>query len=153
MQLYTRICKQCGQEFKTYSENKVFCNRKCSYDYRIAHPPKEICRFCKKEFFKTINASVYCSPECRIAANQKKLQDERKKYRQNQTCQFCGKKFSHDVKKKYCSAECRIKAGNLMRATKGKKKKSTISLSLNEVARLARKENLSYGQYVQKYGL
>ena len=92
------------------------------------------------------------------------------------TCPVCGTQFEyvHRGKAKYCSTKCSRKMANIQaygawkrhyekekaerRKEKEAKKKSskkakTKPLTLTEVAVLARKEGMTYGEYVQKHGL
>ena len=107
---------------------------------------KLICPVCGKEFIRETNAQVYCSEKCRRIYNRRKpMNDNLKEY----TCAYCGKTFKWDRKKTYCSDECRLQA-NGRRQRKPRKPKC---LPMHEIEELARKENLSYGQVVAKYGL
>ena len=107
---------------------------------------KKICCFCKKEY-EGDNASIYCSAECRRAMEKKRK--EKEIANRAQICAFCGVVFYSDRRKKYCCDKCRDKA-NGKRSAKPRKK---AKMSIEEVAKLCRKEGLSYGQYVAKYGL
>ena len=76
------------------------------------------------------------------------------------TCIMCGKALEKPCRK-FCSDECRTEKRRLdARICKEKKEaarkiekrvKKKPSLTLNEVARLARAEGLSYGEYSAKY--
>ena len=79
-------------------------------------------------------------------------------------CQCCGKEFvSYNGIQKYCGPECKREANRLWQAEyqrmygkdyrKRTKRKSSSSDELVRIAVAARKEGLSYGQYVAKYHL
>ena len=87
-------------------------------------------------------------------------------------CLICGKEFvrgKHQQSKKYCNPECRIIANRInaknfrdtnrdkINEMRREKRKKTIKVSNNQliikIDELARKEGLSYGQYVAKYGV
>ena len=105
------------------------------------------CLCCGKEFIRKKNAQKHCSAECRRKWNSGK-EAKAKYYPKTYTCGWCGIIFESEHKRKYCSDECRI----LSLAGRRKSRKRP-ALSLEEVAVLSRKEGLSYGQYVAKYGL
>ena len=109
---------------------------------------KKVCPCCGEEFEtkksengNSRNAQKYCSPQCRkkYASRAYELKDC--------TCRWCGKDFKAPKRRKYCSDECRLYANG-----RGKRKSKT-NKTLIEVAQLAHKEGLTYGQYVAKYGL
>lgn len=109
---------------------------------------KMICPYCEKDFIRVRNAQKYCSDKCRRLANRKNPTIQEEELREY-TCSYCGKTFKWDRKKRYCSDECReLAAGRRIR-----KPKKPKGLSIDAISRLAFKENLSYGQYVAKYGL
>ena len=102
------------------------------------------CKCCGKEFIRQTNAQKHCSEKCRRKANlPKKILEE-------QTCQWCGKKFFYVRKKKFCSVECREKS----QGKRSRKIETVIpSMTLQQVAKASREAGLSYGQYVMKMGL
>lgn len=108
---------------------------------------KLICPICGKEFVTDKNAKRYCSVKCRKKANSKPKPMTVKEFE----CNWCGKKFLSERRKKYCCKECRLYANG--RLIKRKKVKQAPVLSLDQVAILSREAGLSYGQYVQKYNL
>lgn len=109
---------------------------------------KLICPVCQEEFVTDRNAQVYCSARCRRRMEAKKKRDSKPTIR-TFTCDWCGKEFLSDRRKKYCSKECRFRANG-----RGpKKKKVPPKMSLEEIARASREAGLTYGQYVAKMGL
>ena len=102
----------------------------------------KICPHCKKEFERTNNAQKYCSESCRIQA----IILRKKRFGK---CAFCGKKTEFSEFGKYCSEECRQKAVSMPRRIRMRKPR----ISLEEVARLSREAGLTYGRYVQLYGI
>lgn len=104
---------------------------------------KEIkCPECGKVFERRNSSHKYCCIECRKKATAREL--TKHLYYQ---CGFCGIGFEEGSENPYCSDECKRKAEG--KPPKAKRKKV---LSIDEVARLAKKEGLTYGQYVVKYG-
>ena len=100
------------------------------------------CPVCGKGFIKNGNAQKFCSEKCRIRYSKiKSIADAEHEY----TCKQCGKKFKWDRKKRFCSIECKEIASG--------KRKKLLGPSLEEVAARCKAEDLSYGQYVAKYGL
>lgn len=108
---------------------------------------RELVCICGKTFTTDNNAQKYCSEKCRRAANRKKPQ-----LLSEQVCEFCGKIFSYPRKKKYCSDICCSKANGKGTVYKSNAKKNP-TMTIEQIASASRKEGLSYGQYVAKYGL
>ena len=100
------------------------------------------CLECGKEFETVNNRQKYCCEICRRKHG--KIYDPLGE--RIFKCQYCGKEFTSNQRKKYCCAEHGIKANNKKRY----KKKMHQSTSLSEVARLAREQGLTYGQYMQR---
>lgn len=76
----------------------------------------------------------------------------------NKRCVVCGLKFSANTRANTCSKECREKRKDL-KITEWKnnkkrvvKKESLARKSLSEINELARKEGLTYGEYVARHG-
>lgn len=71
-------------------------------------------------------------------------------------CIVCGKKFeTKTATAKYCSPECNRKKNpytDVMPKMKERVAKKP-KFSLKEVATMARREGISYGEFVSKYGL
>lgn len=104
-----------------------------------------VCPVCGKKFIKESSAQKHCSDKCRKVYHRKKPMGEiLKEYK----CAWCGKTFKYDRRKNYCSYDCRRKANG-----KRKNNRKKANVSLEEIAKRCREENLSYGQYVAKYGL
>ena len=99
------------------------------------------CVVCGKEFVHKNPRAQTCSYECRLAKNRADRMNT------EQICVYCGKKFIGSTSQTYCSDECRNK-GRLMRIHKPKPI-STMK-RLNEIAKEASKNGLSYGEYVAR---
>ena len=123
------------------------------------------CLYCGKpikiRFRKT---EKFCSNEC----CQKYHREKNQKSRKNKYCVVCGTELK-GRQKQYCSSECRMKfvIQHQMEINKEqyKKPKAEVKvepkkrgrpkkkITLEEINERARAENLTYGQYVAKYGL
>lgn len=65
-------------------------------------------------------------------------------------CKFCNLKFEPSCgAQKFCSEECRIRYNNSLRR-KSKKTAKDKLLPLAEICKRARKEGMTYGQYVAR---
>ncbi len=102
----------------------------------------------------------YCSKECAAQArreSQKRAVKERGGCNIGDiiTCPTCGKNFRYSSgRKKYCSVECKEKAGKMGIGKKSRRSPRRKRVrTLSEILRAARKEHLSYWEYVNKYGL
>lgn len=105
-----------------------------------------ICKCCGKEFTTSKQAQKFCSVRCRESFYY---------YGQKQTefkCAFCGKEFTSLQKKKYCSSICRISAYRMNQKRKQQPKKPKHFMSIEEINEAARALNMTYGQYMAKYG-
>ena len=100
------------------------------------------CPTCGKEFKPFRNAQKYCSVICR-----EKYYSRKKATMQTYECSWCGLSFETEHKRKYCCEDCRMRANY----RKSRKKKNAVELA--GIENLARKEGLTYGKYVAKYGL
>lgn len=120
---------------------------------------KHNCAVCGKLFDGERN-SRYCSKECIAEAKReahKRLLKERGGLNMGDiiTCPTCGKNFQYSSsRKRYCSVECqrkaqRTKTGEKTLPRPRKKRAKTMA----EIARAAREEHMSYGEYVNKYRL
>lgn len=110
----------------------------------------KICEACGKKFETNTLKQKYCSHKCATTAYRIKKRSEifrqvfnKEKY----TCRWCGKQFDSSTPAEYCSADCR-KAHRANRKTSNKKNMKEI-VRINE---LARKEGLTYGQYLARHG-
>ncbi len=120
---------------------------------------KQKCAICGKPFEAHRNKK-YCSKECAVrAAEDTRIRQLRERGGRTIgdiiTCPTCGKNFLYSSsRKRYCSVECQKKAQK-MRTDEAvpvrprKKRPKTMA----EIAKAARKEHLSYGEYVVKYGI
>lgn len=105
--MYKKVCKECGNEFETDRKNRSFCSRKCYDDYLSKHGtggirynlPKEEnpnyikvkCEICgKEEYVLNHRAQVYktCSRECAS-----KYLSQLNSKRVTLTCPICGEEY------------------------------------------------------------
>ncbi len=105
----------------------------------------KICPVCLKQFTTTKNATKFCSIEC--SKEFKKLSKKKKCI-----CAWCNKTFYTMRKKTYCTERCRLYA-NARISEPVIKKDAKPKMSLQEVAKLARDCGMTYGKYVQQFGL
>lgn len=105
----------------------------------------KICPICLIMFQTKNNATKFCSESCK---QKHKILSKKKKC----ICAWCNKAFYTTRKRTYCTELCRMYA-NARVSTKQHVIKKAPSMSLSEVARLANACGLTYGKYVQQYGL
>lgn len=105
----------------------------------------KICPYCLKQFEATSNAVKFCSPTCK---EQYKILSKKKRC----VCSWCNKTFFTMRKKTYCSEDCRLYA-NARKSEKTVEYHFKPRLSLAEVARLATECGMTYGKYVEKFGI
>lgn len=91
LNLYNRICKNCGEEFVTRDRRKIFCNKKeCkNAAARIWYAKKLkrcVCKFCGTEYNATGKQLKDCCPDC------KKLRErpKRETHEVRCLCKYCG---------------------------------------------------------------
>lgn len=98
--IYTKTCKGCGSEFRTYTEKQLFCCQQCARKHRKY---KKICVICGKEYISGQKNSLFCSPECRYQYQKETGCNKI----HTQICKYCGRSFNSAVKQRtYCSEEC-----------------------------------------------
>lgn len=118
------------------------------------------CQYCGNEFKHTFRGPIkFCSKECGMKFHNEKNAKIKK-------CKICGKEFKGG-RIYYCSADCARIANNRntkkntledlaemkqMRRTSKPSKPKKPKVSINQIIELAKAENVSYGQYVAKYG-
>lgn len=108
---------------------------------------KKICKYCHKEFVTNYNPKMFCTDYCarqfhRSGAKQTEF-----------VCEYCGKTFTWDRKKKYCSIDCQYRASSnskKMGSTK-KRPKPKNFMSIEEVAKASMEMNMSAGEYMAKF--
>ncbi len=144
---YEKICKNpdCKKVFKSKILAQRYCCSACKAVMETARQKKKNemnlgqyrqCRMCGKTFKVSRKLKAFCSYECR--AHYKLVPDGKYEYE----CDCCHKMFLSAIEnKKFCSERCR---------KIGKKKKI---VSIDEIAKAARKEGISYGEYVCKYNV
>ncbi|MBQ7900736.1 MAG: hypothetical protein IJ365_02075 [Clostridia bacterium] len=108
----------------------------------------KICPICSKEFETTRNAKKFCTEWCRKKANKKDDSSQLKKC----VCTWCGGAFYSMRRKSYCSTTCRMLANGRC-STPRAKKPAPPAVSLEQAVALAHAQGMSYGEYVQKFGL
>ena len=121
-------CEVCGEKFVTQNVRKVCCSNKCNQkkwrDRKVAHKVGK-CVICQKEFVKRNGSQVCCGVECRkeYERAQQKIRNQKWKAKQQE------------------------KQKEMQKQANAKTNHETIA----EIAIAAKKEGLSYGQYVVKY--
>lgn len=117
-QVPTKICPQCGKEFRAYSQSgkrKHYCSRECMLVakqlsakniVRDDDPNLRVvtCKNCGKEFQTNHPLKCFCSQECNLEWQKKKIHNIKK------ICPACNKEFWGTKRQKYCSWECRDEA-------------------------------------------
>ncbi len=118
------------------------------------------CKYCDKELTSLFGRrKVFCSNECRIAFYDTKKKGER-------FCIVCGKELP-SRRRSYCSDECRYKGIIAFQREKNKEEykkpkaeekpkkrgRPKKGLSLEQAAKLAKQEGISWGEYYQKHRL
>ena len=106
-----RNCPMCGDEFRPYSRNQIYCSNRC-YDMHAAtkelyhHTERNVpvrhltCPNCGKDIFTRKKQVKFCCDEC-------KHEFQNRKAKKTYTCVICGKEFTDaGGKYKYCSDEC-----------------------------------------------
>lgn len=110
-----------------------------------------ICLWCGKEFKqpKFGPKKLYCDNKC--GQSHRWYSTKITTF----TCAWCGKEFEAEKKRTYCCAEHRLLANGQKKPFKERKNVLTKQpgFSIERINDLARKEGLSYGQYVAKYKL
>lgn len=94
----------CGLPFNRLTKKEKFCH-KCRKTgeayYRKIKPIEKTCIVCGTKFVSHYSRKVYCSKECREAA------DTRGNAPILKECEFCGTEFkTTDSRKRYCSKNC-----------------------------------------------
>ena len=162
------VCAYCGEEFEPKTGNQKFCCRNHGDRYRYDTQRKKgaiekACPICGKVFEASGYAikRIYCSDKCL-----KKAMNERrtKGYLEQssnvvvdwldpskiQICAICKNQFVATGKnQKYCSEKCNGKAKWQRKKERLMKKSPTkTNASLSEIARLAKENGMTYGEYV-----
>lgn len=162
-----RICAHCGKEFEPTRRRRKFCCKDCGYLYYLAQNRSrtaaqlaetvKVCEWCGKNFTPKRVNQKYCCPECQYKDHSAKKKEAQKQQRAVATCVICGKPTNRARTIKYCSKECyeesrrRVFREGRIKKTEKKPKKPVLSIS--EICKLAAEEHLTYGQYVEKYGV
>lgn len=109
------------------------------------------CPTCGKEFTTDKNAKKFCSDVCRYRSYAVSRSPKAR-------CPICGRTFTlSKVRLEYCSVACRDKAHRqelqkqyAVRPAIERRKRIKTSLSLTEIAKLAREAGMTYGEYVAR---
>ena len=113
---------------------------------------EKICPVCGKVFETIYKAKVYCSGEC---AQENALRKKRANWNKphSAVCPVCGVEFIWTGKRRrYCSKTCYRKANReRVGRSRAKVKRQKKLTTLDEAAAAARREGLSYGQWMQKH--
>jgi RNA polymerase subunit RPABC4/transcription elongation factor Spt4 len=67
----TKTCPQCGKEFESSDDKKVYCTSTCYLAHeatRHVDPEERVCLVCGAKFTTTHWSKRYCSAECRREA-------------------------------------------------------------------------------------
>ena len=109
----------------------------------------KICPCCGVEFEARNNAAKFCSSKCRKKSHTIKQKAAVMKYYNisKYTCKQCGKVFQAKVHRDFCCAGCEDAY-----AANRKERNRQNALEISRINELARKEGLTYGQYMAKYG-
>lgn len=128
-----KVCEICGKDFDTQKIDKLCCSKKCTQKrYRMTHrkepKKKEIgkCAICGSEFEKFRENHLCCSEKCRKVMESRKSGERMREYKK------------------------RKKEKEIREAVKITKKGENHR-AIADIAIAARKEGLTYGQYVAKY--
>ena len=162
-------CEYCGAEFEPKHKLQKFCSKDCQVkngneqmrSKRAAEKVGKVmnCEYCGKEFVAKTVKSKYCSNECCQKASHEKAKEERLERKKRMKCEECGKPLGEYHSSVYCSKKCCYEATKrrLRERTKDSKpkqrRKKQPKLTIGEICRLAMEEHLTYGQYVEKYGV
>jgi len=109
------------------------------------------CRCCGKEFTAKNNAAQFCSVECKKRYRNAKARAFNKTKKYTKKCPRCGKVFTALRGVNYCSVLCSLMAkGKINGVAKPKTRKPVKSLE--EVAKICGELQISYGEYMTRYG-
>ena len=129
---------------------------------------EKICPYCREKFTTSNICKIYCSAECKIAANNEKARGRKRPEQKKTTliekvCVNCGKKFlTTKPNKKLCSDKCAAERSEKQKRLhsspalkKERKKISAVqrlmknyhSPTLDESIRRADELGISYGKY------
>ena len=117
--IYTKICLECGKEFTTSNNLKIFCSVKCKTSYHNYNQKFEkkvynrICPVCRKSFSTTDRRKIYCNDKCGDKACKIREKEERRKIMDvtRKVCPTCGKVFKPNVHNQvFCCKRCLRKA-------------------------------------------
>ncbi len=165
-------CEYCGKDFIPKHRLQRFCcpehqkiwakeNMRSTRAAEIIGKPIK-CECCGKEFIATTVKSKFCSKECLIKVSRQKARERNMERKSKMKCEECGKPLGAYSSSHYCSKECsyeatkrRLREGkpaSVVKEERKRKQKKPV-LSIGEICRLAMAEHLTYGQYVEKYGV
>lgn len=107
------------------------------------------CKKCGKIYVKSFSHQLYCSRECRQAGRSDIANIGYKKLNR---CAYCGAEFLGGGK--YCSQDCRVIHTNIekCRRERARRMKAGELSPLAKINDMARREDLSYGKYLEKHG-
>lgn len=161
------ICLYCGKEFQPKTKNQKFCCRNHGDRYRYdtqrrKEAIEKTCPICGKVFEASGYAikRIYCGDKCLKAAMKKRRAEERLEQPPNavvdwidpseiKICPVCKENFVATRKnQKYCSEKCKGKAKRQREEERAMKGPTKTNASLSEIARLARENGMTYGEYV-----
>lgn len=125
--VHTQICKQCGNEFVTTRNNKLFCSNKCAKKGCQPIIEQHKCLLCGVAI---PNNRKYC--ETCIIKHRKELNASKRKKGHEVKCLQCGKYFIGIASnRKFCSKACLVKWHN-NRLVQENSKKAASQRNLTE---------------------
>lgn len=162
----TRKCDFCGKEYTPIRGNQRYCTNECRIeaDRQAKKEANKItatkkCEICEKEFLPTKSRQKYCSPDCVKEAHKANQRVFAERHKVQKKCRICGAILT-GRQISCCSKECLKESERRRRAEQKQnevipmpKPRRKPKLSISEICRLALEEHLTYGQYVQKYGV
>lgn len=171
-------CEWCGKKFIPKRAGQKYCCRSCREKSRRAElgasvkknqrrEPIEItCKYCGEKVVTYDINRTFCSKDCSYKFFFEKAQREKLERKAGMTCAVCGKPLTSYRSYIYCSRECSVKASknssnqiykqNSEINRQMAKQRTSVKkpkLSISEICKLALAEHLSYGEYVEKYGV
>lgn len=167
-----KICPYCGKEFISDNKQQLYCSKKCQIFINLEKQKNKRaeekakskvnlvhkCELCGKKFIANNIKSKYCSKECLIKVMNRRKREKNLNRKANMLCMECGKPIGEYRSSVYCSKKCQYEASKRrLRESKPEKPKPKRQrkpkLSISEICKLAASEHLTYGQYVEKYGV
>lgn len=103
--IFDKICRYCGEKFKTDKHQQMFCKEACSYSYHKENRHDSLikqpipCKNCGKLFIPKSKVSLFCSKDC--------ARKNKKHIFSIKICPRCKKEFlPHQHLQVFCSSKC-----------------------------------------------